>query len=161
EASVLKGLAIEAQYSGAGFAMCCDVGAEYLEKDAVYLRTEKGQRLYTTPEIDGLEKRMIAQVVEGRDKEFPTLWRHNQVDMSQLSDEQRRAVEHLTEASGSVKIVSGMAGAGKTTTMRFAREVWESQGYKVRGVALAAVAAQGLETEAGIKSETIASLIQS
>src|SRR5262249_57049674 len=101
------------------------------------------------------------QVMEGRDKQFPTLRRHDQVDMSQLSEEQRRAVEYLTEARGSLKIVSGMAGAGKTTTMRFAREVWESQGYKVRGVALAAVAAQALETEAGIKSETIAKLIQS
>jgi len=161
EASLLKGLAVEAQYNGAGFAMCRDVGAEYLQKDAVYLRTEKGQQLYTTPEIDRLEKRMLAQVVEGRDKEFPTLWRDSQVDMSQLSEEQQRAVEHLTEARGSVKIVSGMAGAGKTTTMRFAREVWESQGYKVRGVALAAVAAQALETEAGIKSEPIARLIQS
>jgi len=161
EASLLKGLAIEAQYNGAGFAMCRDVGAEYLQKDAVYLRTERGQRLYTTPEIDRLEKRMLAQVIEGRDKQFPTLWRHDQVDISQLSEEQRRAVEHLTEARGSLKIVSGMAGAGKTTTMRFAREVWESQGYKVRGVALAAVAAQALETEAGIKSEPIARLIQS
>jgi Ti-type conjugative transfer relaxase TraA len=161
EASLLKGLAVEAQYNGAGFAMCRDVGVEYLRKDAVYLRTEKGQQLYTTPEIDRLEKRMLAQVIEGRDKQFPTLRRHDQVDMSQLSEEQRHAVEHLTEARGSVKVVSGMAGAGKTTTMRFAREIWESQGYKVRGVALAAVAAQALETEAGIKSEPIARLIQS
>src|SRR5262249_38229854 len=155
------GLAIEAQYTGASFAQCRQVGEEYLEKQAVYLGTEKGQRLYTTPEIDQLEKRMLSQVIEGRDKGFPALRRPRQVDMWHLSDEQRRAVEHLTDTTGSVKIVAGMAGAGKTTMLQSAREVWEAQGFQVQGVALAAVAAKGLEDEAKIPSRTIAKLFYS
>jgi Ti-type conjugative transfer relaxase TraA len=161
QASLLKGLAIEAQYTGAGFAQCRQVTEEYLERQAVYLRREKGQKLYTTPEIDQLEKRMLSEVIEGRGREFPALWRPRQVDLSGLSDEQRRAVRHLTDSRGSIKIVSGMAGAGKTTMLQSAREVWEAQGYQVRGVALAAVAAQGLENEAKIPSQTIAKLFYS
>jgi len=54
-----------------------------------------------------------------------------------------------------------MAGAGKTTMLRSARERWEAQGFQVQGVALAAVAAQGLENEAQIPSQTIARLFYS
>jgi ATP-dependent exoDNAse (exonuclease V) alpha subunit len=54
-----------------------------------------------------------------------------------------------------------MAGDGKTTMLRSAREVWEARGYQVQGVALAAVAAQGLENEAKIPSQTIAKLFYS
>jgi conjugative relaxase-like TrwC/TraI family protein len=162
EASLLKGLAIEAQYTGAGFDQCRELAARYLAEEAVYLRREAhGRKLYTTPEIDRLEKRMLGQVVGGQEKEFPALQRPQQVDVSRLSDEQRRAVEHLTDTNGSVKIVSGMAGAGKTTMLRSAREVWEAMGYTVRGVALAAVAAKGLENEADIQSQTIAKLLHS
>lgn len=159
ETSLLRGLATEAQYTGAGFAMCRAVAAEYLEKEAVYLRVEENQKLYTTPEIDRLEKRMLAQVIEGRDKEFQPIRNQGEIDLSGLSEEQRRAVEYLMDSHGSVKVVNGMAGAGKTTMLRAAREGWEAQGYTVRGAALSSVAARGLETETGIQSENIAQLI--
>jgi hypothetical protein len=159
EASLLKGLAIEAQYTGAGLALCQAVAAEYLEKEAVYLRTEKEQRLYTSPEIDQMEKRMLSQVIEGRDKEFRAIRNPGEIDLSGLSEEQRRAIEYLMDARGSVKVVNGMAGAGKTTMLRMAREGWEAQGFTVRGAALSSVAARGLETEAGIPSQNIAQLI--
>jgi hypothetical protein len=88
EASLLKGLAVEAQYSGAGFAQCSEVGEEYLEKQAVHLGMEKGQKLYTTPEIDRLEKRMLGQVIEGRGREFPAFRPSSGlVDVSGLSEE--------------------------------------------------------------------------
>src|SRR5262249_3346679 len=63
--------------------------------------------------------------------------------------------------TGSLKIVSGMAGAGKTTMLQSAREAWEAQGFQVQGVALAAVAAKGLEDEAKRPSRTIAELLYS
>lgn len=148
ETSLLRGLAIEAQYTGAGFALCQAVAAEYLEKEAIYLRTEKEQRLYTTPEIDRMEKGMLSQIIEGRDKEFAAIRSGGKIDLSGLSEEQRRAIEYLMDARGSVKVVNGMAGAGKTTMLRIAREGWEAQGFTVRGAALSSVAARGLETEA-------------
>lgn len=161
EASLLRALAIEAQYNGAGFALCRVIATEYLDAKAVYLGVEKEEKLYTTPEIDQMEKRMLAQVIEGREKKFRALRNPGRMNLSSLSDEQRRAVEYLMEEKGSVKVVNGMAGAGKTTMLRFAREGWEAQGYTVRGAALAAVAAQALKTEAGIQSEPIARLLSS
>ncbi|ACM39319.1 Ti-type conjugative transfer relaxase TraA (plasmid) [Allorhizobium ampelinum S4] len=73
-----------------------------------------------------------------------------------LSDEQKVAVERIT-GDERLSLVVGRAGAGKTTMMKAAREVWEANGYKVVGGALAGKAAEGLEKEAGIKSRTLAS----
>jgi hypothetical protein len=102
---------------------------------------------------------MLSQVIEGREKEFPAIRSRGEIDLSGLSEEQQRAIEYLMDARGSVKVVNGMAGAGKTTMLRMAREGWEAQGFTVRGAALSSVAARGLETEAGIPSQNIAQLI--
>ncbi|MEP9369956.1 Ti-type conjugative transfer relaxase TraA [Xanthobacter sp. VNH20] len=74
----------------------------------------------------------------------------------QLSQEQRGAIAHVTSPM-QVAVVVGRAGAGKTTMMRAAREVWEAAGYRVVGGALAGKAAEGLQKEAGIASQTLAS----
>lgn len=73
-----------------------------------------------------------------------------------LSDEQKTAIEHIA-GTERIAAVIGRAGAGKTTMMKAAREVWEAAGYHVVGGALAGKAAEGLEKEAGIISRTLAS----
>ncbi|WP_312405444.1 Ti-type conjugative transfer relaxase TraA [Rhizobium sp.] len=73
-----------------------------------------------------------------------------------LSDEQKLAIERIT-GDERLALVVGRAGAGKTTMMKAAREIWEANGYKVVGGALAGKAAEGLEKEAGIASRTLAS----
>ncbi|WP_296105330.1 Ti-type conjugative transfer relaxase TraA [uncultured Agrobacterium sp.] len=73
-----------------------------------------------------------------------------------LSDEQKTAIEHVAGDAG-IAAVIGRAGAGKTTMMKAAREVWEAAGYRVVGGALAGKAAEGLEKEAGIVSRTLSS----
>lgn len=75
---------------------------------------------------------------------------------SKLSDEQRVAIERIT-GDERLALVVGRAGAGKTTMMNVAREIWEANGFKVVGGALAGKAAEGLEKEAGIESRTLAS----
>lgn len=73
-----------------------------------------------------------------------------------LSDEQKAAIEHVAGGER-IAAVIGRAGAGKTTMMKAAREVWEAAGYRVVGGALAGKAAEGLEKEAGIVSRTLSS----
>ena len=73
-----------------------------------------------------------------------------------LSDEQKTAIEHVA-GTERIAAVIGRAGAGKTTMMKAAREVWEAAGYRVVGGALAGKAAEGLEKEAGIVSRTLSS----
>ncbi|MBO9463570.1 Ti-type conjugative transfer relaxase TraA [Labrenzia sp. R5_0] len=76
--------------------------------------------------------------------------------VQKLSDEQRVAIERITGDERMASVV-GRAGAGKTTMMKAARQVWEANGYQVFGAALAGKAAEGLEKEAGIASRTLAS----
>ena len=73
-----------------------------------------------------------------------------------LSDEQRRAIEHVTGPERIAAVV-GLAGAGKSTMLAAAAQAWEYQGYSVHGAALSGKAAEGLEESSGIKSRTLAS----
>ncbi|MBK5204275.1 MAG: Ti-type conjugative transfer relaxase TraA, partial [Polaromonas sp.] len=74
-----------------------------------------------------------------------------------LSEEQRGAVLHIT-TQADISAITGSAGSGKSTALAAAREVWESQGYRVRGAALAGKAADGLQEGAGIESRTLHAL---
>ena len=76
-----------------------------------------------------------------------------------LSTEQKAAFRHLTQESGGVASLEGWAGVGKSFAMRPVKEAFEAEGYEVIGAALAGKAAQGLEKDTGIRSQTLHSLI--
>ncbi len=73
-----------------------------------------------------------------------------------LSVEQERAVVEVT-TRGDLKALAGVAGSGKSTALAAMRQVWEAEGYTVKGAALAGIAAENLEVAAGIRSRTLAS----
>jgi len=73
-----------------------------------------------------------------------------------LSDEQAKALRYLTSDPGRIKNINGLAGTGKTTLLSAMEEAYRRQGYTVLGCSVAGVAAQGLQTGAGIDSETVA-----
>lgn len=132
-----------------------------IERESVDFAT--GERMparYTTREIIRLEAGMARRAIwlsdrnsHGvREKMLESVFsRHDR-----LSAEQRTAIEHVTKPAAIAAVV-GRAGAGKTTMMKAACEVWELAGYRVVGAALAGKAAEGLEKEAGIQSRTLAS----
>lgn len=70
--------------------------------------------------------------------------------------EQRVAINVATRAS-TLAVIQGRAGTGKSTMLTAVRESYEREGFKVQGIALAGVAAQNLQKESGIESQTIAS----
>ena len=115
---------------------------------------------YTTRELIRLEAEMANRAVwlagrtsHGvRGKVLATAFERH----ARLSEEQRAAIAHVA-GDGRLAAVVGRAGAGKTTMMKAAREVWETAGFRVVGAALAGKAAEGLEKEAGIASRTLAS----
>ena len=152
----------------AEFAPLCDanmndvvqVSARYLKRDAIHLRSNGEQKIYTTPEIDALEKQMLRQVKDANQRSFEPITKNPDYTISkELSEEQRLSLYHICETSGALKAVSGMAGTGKTTLLSSANEIWKAQGFEVKGAALAAVAAKGLEDGAGIESKTVARLL--
>lgn len=74
-----------------------------------------------------------------------------------MSGEQTDALTHVTDGRD-LGIVVGSAGTGKSAMLGVAREVWEAEGYDVRGVTLSGIAAENLESGSGIASRTIASI---
>lgn len=78
----------------------------------------------------------------------------------QLSPEQRKAVEHLTQAPGAVQSLVGRAGTGKTTVSEAVVASHRAAGYDVIGCATGWDAAKKLEAEAGIGSHSVASLLK-
>lgn len=147
EAAQTKGMTADNVLSAVGTYLACE---------AVHLGRIGNERYYTTREIDALEKQMLSQVMGSRQiSHAPRL--SDAVMVSPLLNlEQRKALYNVTQEQGSIKVISGLAGTGKTTLLKSAREVWEAQGFTVEGAALAAVAAKGLEEGAGIKSATVA-----
>lgn len=132
-----------------------------LERESVDFATgARAPAKYTTRELIRLEAEMARRAVHlSGSTAFavkPPVVAAVSACHANLSAEQRSAIAHL--ASGErIAAVVGRAGAGKTTMMRAAREVWEAAGYRVVGGALAGKAAEGLEKEAGMESRTLAS----
>ncbi|SFB62599.1 Ti-type conjugative transfer relaxase TraA [Rhizobium sp. NFR07] len=136
---------------------------QILRLDREHIDFSTGQRApakYTTRELIRLEATMVNRAVwlsgqlshRVRDALLnAVVARHDR-----LSAEQKTAIEHVAGPQRMAAII-GRAGAGKTTMMKAAREVWELAGYEVVGGALAGKAAEGLEKEAGIVSRTLSS----
>ncbi|MFG1466064.1 Ti-type conjugative transfer relaxase TraA [Xanthobacter sp. DSM 24535] len=134
---------VRLQSEGIDFATGARAPARHTTRELIRLEAEMANRAIGFAKVDGFVVReKVAEAV---------LARH-----ARLSVEQRTAIEHVT-APTRIAAVVGRAGAGKTTMMRAAREVWEAAGYRVVGAALAGKAADGLEKEAGIVSHTLSS----
>jgi len=77
----------------------------------------------------------------------------------QLSKEQRHALDHITQGSGGVCNLSGLAGTGKTTISECFRAAYESQGFELLGVCVSNAAAEKLEAESGMSSVSMAQML--
>ena len=77
-----------------------------------------------------------------------------------LTTEQAAALRHITSDSGSVALVRGMAGTGKSFLLDAARDTWVSAGFTVQGVALQGKTAQDLQDGTGIQSQTMHSFLK-
>lgn len=74
-----------------------------------------------------------------------------------LTAEQRHAFFHVV-GGGDLTCISGVAGAGKTTTLKTIAAALSAAGHRVRGAAVAGIAAKKLADEAEIPATTIAGL---
>ncbi len=68
-----------------------------------------------------------------------------------LSDEQAVALRYVTRETGDLALLQGHAGTGKSHLFRGATALWEAQGRRVLGAAVAAKAATGLGESANIR----------
>ncbi|QCZ96602.1 conjugal transfer protein TraA [Stenotrophomonas sp. pho] len=77
----------------------------------------------------------------------------------QLSQEQRHALDHITQGSGGVVNLSGLAGTGKTTISECFRAAYATQGFELLGVCVSNAAAEKLEAESGMSSVSMAQML--
>ena len=67
-----------------------------------------------------------------------------------ISGEQRAAVRHVTQGTGT-SVITGHAGTGKTTVLRIVTSAYEAEGHHMIGLALANKASLKLQAETGMK----------
>lgn len=119
---------------------------------------------FTTPEVLRMERALLstARLLRQQGEAGPVNTSPRDSPETQyagLSAEQTQVVREVTATRGGLYLVVGMAGTGKTTTFRAAKEVWEQQGVAVLGACLSGKAASGLEAATGIRSATLHRLL--
>ena len=103
-----------------------------------------------TREVKGLRERTVREHIEKPYRPDPTK------PAFTLKEEQAEAVRHLTKAGGSLRVLAGYAGTGKTAVLWAVREAFERDGFTVIGASFTGAAAEQLEKGSGIKSLTAA-----
>ncbi len=170
ERELLRRAAEESQTKGLWAAVVRTTVSQTLQNspEIVWLGRRDGEARYTTREMVALEEKLLAQAdalrktpshaVSGETLEAAAAKVEKRLGHA-LSDEQKEAVRQVAQAPGSIQLMSGLAGTGKTTVLAAGRLAWEREGLAVVGAALSGKAAQGLEEGAGIRSTTIARLL--
>lgn len=133
------------------------------ERDIVPLRSFGGDRCFTTQEMWDLEKALLKDVESL--KERPGAQVSERIVKSvlkrnpQFNSDQTNAVETLLTSSSAIRAMTGVAGAGKSTTLRAVKEGLEAAGYEPMGVTLSGVAKEELAAATGMPCRTVASLM--
>lgn len=118
-----------------------------------------GKQRFTTREMFNLERSLLEKadtLAHRTNHGVEASHRTRILAKHDLSPEQQRAAIDIT-TKGDLKSLAGVAGSGKSTTLKALREIWEKEGYAVKGAALAGIAVDNLQQAAGIKSRTLAS----
>lgn len=77
-----------------------------------------------------------------------------------LNTSQKAAFDYALASDSGIKNIIGMAGTGKSHTLKAITEVYQQSGYEVKGLALSGIVAQNLSKDAHIeRSKTIHSFL--
>lgn len=121
---------------------------------------DKKEGLYTTREMQGIEKDILRKVQSGRNALKPFV-PPDRVDQflskhyAFMTDGQRNAVRHILSSSDRYAAIQGDAGVGKTTSLKAVNELCKEQGYTLRGLAYTGKAGSEMMQKAGIESQTL------
>jgi hypothetical protein len=125
----------------------------------------RDERRYSTPELLAIEERIVGVAIRGTGQPAGRA-RREDVEAAiarrpYLAPEQRTMIRRLALEGGTLAVVAGKAGTGKTTALAAAREAWAASGTTVIGAAVARRAARELQDAAGIPSESLEALLRS
>jgi len=128
--------------------------------EMIRLQNAAGEGRWTTREMLRLEKQMVStsETLAARQSHQVTPEALEARAAHGLSDKQDKAFHHITSPA-QLSCLIGYAGTGKSRLLGAAKQAWESQGFEVRGAALASIAVRGLQDK-GIEAQTLHSLLR-
>ena len=183
EIDLLRAVAEEGQGRGLSAPLIREAVSREIgtSPDIVYLGEQKSEPRYTTRELLETEKRLLGDVdhlkndrgrhavdertlsrsirAAEREETKKASAKDPRAGKREMSPEQREALTYITHGSGSIAVVSGMAGTGKTFLLSAGRKAWEKSGFKVVGAAVSGKASRGLKEGSGIENMTLARLL--
>jgi Ti-type conjugative transfer relaxase TraA len=113
-----------------------------------YLKSEK--QLLTS--AINLDQKPTHEINQGHAKEVS--------ENLTLNSSQQAAFDYALASDSGIKNIIGMAGTGKSHTLKAITEVYQQSGYEVKGLALSGIVAQNLSKDANIEhSKTIHSFL--
>ncbi len=127
-----------------------------------HYRTYSPGARYTTPQMLAMENQTISIVRNGIGTSSPIapgltkeeISSARTPDTHRLNIAQQAAVWNVLTTEDRVIGLQGVAGSGKTTSLRLIRELAQTQGYETRGLAPTSGATKALR-DAGVESETV------
>jgi conjugative relaxase-like TrwC/TraI family protein len=136
---------------------------ELVNDKEIILLHEK-HNVYTTRQMYELESMIIEKVGDGKGLFHEAMSKkeaQQAIDLnhSSLTEDQKKAVEHILTSRDFVVGVQGSAGTGKTTMLRAVNDEAVKHGLSVRGLAFTGKAADELQSGSGIDSRTIHSFL--
>ena len=161
ERELVRGLAEQTQALGVPVDGILRSAREALGK-LIPLGEFAGERQFTNQATLDLERDLIAKAIAGREDVSDTLSDatvKTVLAQHTLSAEQQVALRRITQRPGTVQVVHGLTGTGKSTLLAAARQAFELEGYQLIGCSLSGKAAEGLQQASGISSHTIARLL--
>ena len=123
---------------------------------------DRTESRFTTPEMLKLERDMLEnaeRIHRGPLSGSPSNRVEEAIFMKKtMEPEQAEAVRHLTSGPG-LRLMTGIAGTGKTFTLSTCHDIWKEEGRDVIGCVIQAKTAKELERDTGMKSQTLDSLL--
>lgn len=140
--------------------------------EAKHWREYAPQQRWTTPELAAKERYILEFMAAGRGQfrsmsrgitkdEFRERFKLREKDgkhIQGLNDDQKWKVWALIHTEDRMVGISGVAGAGKTTSLAAAREFMEAYGYEVLGLAATSSAVEELQ-KAGVPALTVTGFV--
>lgn len=120
-----------------------------------------GRALYSTPELAAIERDLLGlgRTLTGRTwTAVPRSGLDGACAVAGLSGEQRAAARSATEATA-LAVIEGLAGTGKTTTLKLITATYAEQGKRVLATATAWRTAHMLRDELGVEARALDSLL--
>ena len=123
----------------------------------------RGEDQLTSEKMWKLEEKLLGDVAAMQERGGVHLTSDQAADVldqhRSLSEEQRLAAIQLLTDDRGVKLLTGVAGAGKSYTLNAVRDGLEKQGFRVIGGAISGAAKEELVRQTGMESRTVASYL--